>query len=97
MYLFNLSIIFEDSVQESIIPFIKNLAHAYADKEVKLLKMLHSPHVGQTYCLQITAKNEEEIDQLKAVIMQELQEYILNNCAEKAFIFDSLMQYLPTE
>lgn len=96
MYLFNLSIIFEDSVQESLIPFIKQVAHAYTDKELKLLKMLHSPHPGQTYCLQIIAKSEEEVNQLKADIMQELQTYISNNCAEKAFIFDSLMQYLPT-
>jgi len=96
MYLFNLSIIFEDSVQEPLIPFIKKVAHSYTDKEVKLLKMLQSPHPGQTYCLQIIAKSEEEIEQLKAEIMQELQLYITNNCHEKAFIFDSLMQYLPT-
>ncbi len=95
MYLYNVSIIIEDSVHQSLFDWIKQELLINAQPDLKLLKMLYSPHEGQTYCLQIVLENEEAIESIKTGIIQDLQEHIAHHYSEKAFIFDSVMQYIP--
>jgi len=95
MYLYNVSIIIEDSVHQEIIQWTKDLLNDNPDYSIKLLKMMHSPHEGQTYCLQTVVNSEEEIERVKDGIIQKLQEYITLHHVEKAFLFDSIMQYIP--
>ncbi|WP_160366875.1 DUF4286 family protein [Sphingobacteruim zhuxiongii] len=95
MFLYNVSIIIEDSVHQSLFDWIKQELLSNAHPNLKLLKMLYSPHEGQTYCLQIMLEDEEAIESIKNGIIQDLQEHIVVNFREKAFIFDSVMQYIP--
>jgi len=95
MYLYNVSIIIEDSIHQDLINWTKNLLNENSDFAIKLLKMLHAPHEGQTYCLQAVVNNEEDIDRIKEMVVEKLQEYIALHHVEKAFLFDSIMQYIP--
>lgn len=65
--------------------------------ETKFLKMLDSPHEGTTYCIQVTAADEETIQGFQADVLHTIQAYIGTNHHEKAFIFDSKMQYLDLD
>ncbi|GGE22715.1 DUF4286 family protein [Sphingobacterium cellulitidis] len=95
MFLYNVSIIIEDSVHQELINWTKGLLNENPDYAIKLLKMLHSPHEGQTYCLQTILNSKEEIEMIKEQVIQKLQDYISTHHVEKAFLFDSIMQYIP--
>lgn len=97
MFLYNVSIIIEDSVHQSLLDWIKQQLLTNGDPALKLLKMLYSPHEGQTYCLQIVVEDEQAIEDIKAGLIQMLQEHIASNYQDKAFIFDSVMQYIPQQ
>lgn len=56
--------------------------------------MLNSPHEGHTYCVQMIVNNEDEISRFQETKMSDLQHHIASNHHEKAFLFDSVMQYL---
>ncbi|MNT55197.1 hypothetical protein D3C72_1924160 [compost metagenome] len=56
--------------------------------------MLHSPHEGITYCLQIQVPSEDDIAQFQQDHLIHLQNVILSKYKDKAFIFDSTMKYL---
>lgn len=94
MYLYNVSIIIEDSIHQEIVEWTQDLVNEYSEDKISLLKMLHSPHEGQTYCLQVVVSSEEEIERIKEQIIQKLQNYIAEHHMEKAFLFDSIMQYI---
>ncbi len=94
MFLYNLSIIIEESAHLDVLIFIKELIQKQEAKELKLLKMLHSPHEGFTYCLQIIVSNEQDIISIQSNLMSEIQEFISLNHPQKAFLFDSVMQYI---
>jgi len=95
MYLYNVSIIIEDSIHQDLFAWTKKILQENQDSEIKLLKMLHSPYEGQTYCLQAVVNDENEINQIKEKVIQKIQDYITKNHGEKAFLFDSIMQYIP--
>ncbi len=95
MFLYNVSIIIEDSIHQEVITWTKGLLNEHPGFAIKLLKMLHSPHEGQTYCLQVVLNDEEEIERIREQVIQRLQEYISTHHVEKAFLFDSIMQYIP--
>ncbi|MFZ4262350.1 DUF4286 family protein [Sphingobacterium sp. HJSM2_6] len=95
MFLYNLSIIIEESAHLDMLIYIKELIHKHAEKELSLLKMLQSPHDGFTYCLQVILKDDEEIRTFQSVLMSEMQTFISENHPQKAFLFDSIMQYIP--
>ena len=95
MYLYNVSIIIEDSHHDSLVQWLKEFwLPSITQQDVKFLKMLHSPHEGHTYCVQFAASNEQEIQKFQEDFITGLQERIATVHIEKAFIFDSTMQYL---
>ena len=93
MILYNISLIVEDSSHDELFTWIKkhlqNISH-----DVKFLKMLDSPHEGTTYCIQFAAENQEALGAFQDDVLTDLQYYIAKNHTEKAFIFDSKMEYL---
>lgn len=93
MYLYNISLIVEDSQHNTFIDWLKNEWLINSDKKIKLLKMINSPHEGHTYCLQITVDTEEEVNLFQQKHLNDLQNHIGTHYKEKAFVFDSLMQY----
>lgn len=95
MYLYNISIIVEDSHHYDLLTWLKNeWIPSVKELDIKFLKMVNSPHEGHTYCVQMIAKDEADVNQFQETKMYDLQNHIGANHQEKAFIFDSLMQYL---
>lgn len=56
--------------------------------------MIDSPHEGTTYCIQLLASSEAVINDFQQDFLARVQTHIGANHQEKAFIFDSKMQYL---
>lgn len=94
MYLYNISIIVEDKSHDNLIEWVQKKWLPSVTVETKFLKMLNTPHEGHTYCVQLVVKNESEIEDFQQNHMQTLQAHISQHHLEKAFIFDSTMQYL---
>lgn len=59
--------------------------------------MLDSPHEGNTYCVQFLAADDNVILKFQEDVVAELQGYLTAHHTEKAFIFDSKMQYLSLD
>ena len=96
MILYNISVIVEDSSHHKVIQWLKSHLRA-SNYETTLLKMLDSPHEGNTYCVQFLATDHAAIVKFQEDVVAELQTYLATNHTEKAFIFDSKMQYLSLE
>ncbi|PRD54577.1 DUF4286 family protein [Sphingobacterium gobiense] len=96
MILYNISIIMEDSRHDQVVNWLKSHLRT-SSYETTFLKMLDSPHEGHTYCIQFLAADDAAIGKFQEDVMAELQTYLMTNHAEKAFIFDSKMQYLSLE
>ncbi|MFD1768215.1 DUF4286 family protein [Sphingobacterium suaedae] len=93
MILYNISIIVEDSNHDQLYTWLrKKLQESTYD--VQLLKMLESPHEGTTYCVQYVAADEQQLASFQQEIVPMLHLYITANHSEKAFLFESKMQYL---
>ncbi len=96
MILYNISIIVEDSSQEQVVNWLKSYLRT-SSFETKFLKMLDSPHEGNTYCVQFLATDDITIVKFQEDVVAELQAYLIAHHSEKAFIFESKMQYLSLE
>jgi hypothetical protein len=94
MYLYNISIIVDDENHQQLINWVKTDWLLKIENEVKFLKMLNTPHEGSTYCVQIVADNEQAIHAFQQNHVSVLQEHIALYYLEKAFIFDSVMEYI---
>ncbi|MBB2952536.1 MULTISPECIES: DUF4286 family protein [Sphingobacterium] len=94
MYLYNISIISEESVHQEIVSWIKENLLNSTNFNPRFLEMLNSPHEGVTYCIQIQVSSEEDIAQFQQDHLSHLQHEISSNFKDKAFIFDSTMKYL---
>lgn len=95
MYLYNVSIIVEDSANDLVLNWLQQNFIPSLDNPVHFLQMVDSPHEGTTYCLQINVDDRDYIEKFKTEHLQRLQQYLGENHLEKAFIFDSIMKYLP--
>ncbi len=95
MYLYNISVIVEEQAHHNFLQWLKSEWLSRVEDEVKLLKMLDVPHEGYTYCVQLVVNNEHDIEVFKNMHLVTLQQYIGDHYAEKVFLFDSIMQYLP--
>lgn len=96
MILYNVSIIVEDNSHDEVVNWLKSQLRASA-YETKFLKMLESPHEGSTYCVQLVATDDTVISQFQQDVIVKLQAYLAAHHTEKAFLFDSKMQYLSLE
>lgn len=96
MYLYNISIIVEETNQLQLLEWLKKEWLTQIDHEIKFLKMVDSPHEGFTYCVQIIVANKEIIQSFQQNHLSLLQQHISSHHHDKAFIFDSTMQYLTT-
>lgn len=94
MYLYNVSIITEDSVHESIMQWVKAEILSNSDYEIKFLELLDSPHEGRTHCIQLVVQDETEIERFNTLYLAPFQTYIASSFHGKAFIFNSVMKYL---
>lgn len=94
MYLYNISIIIEESQHHSLLAWIKQSWIPSLKSEINFLKMINTPHEGHTYCVQMIVENEDQILDFQKEHMSSLQQHIADYHNEKAFIFDSIMQYL---
>ena len=95
MYLYNVSIIVEETQHDELIKWVKNeWIPSLQQADVKFLKMIDSPHEGHTYCIQLVFDEKELVKEFQEKHLLTLQYQIGNKHAEKAFIFDSTMQYL---
>lgn len=94
MYLYNVSIIIEESSHSDLLAWIKNEWLPELPKDVKFLKMLHSPHEGHTYCVHVIVPSEHDIHQFNTQYIERLSQHIGLMHKDKAFLFDSIMQYL---
>lgn len=94
MYLYNISLIIEDNSHDIIIDWLRENWIPQIGQDIHFLKMIDSPHEGHTYCIQLQAKEKDEIEKFQQSHLAELNQYIHTQHREKAFIFDSLMQYL---
>lgn len=94
MYLYNISIIVDDENHQQLINWVKTTWLSKIENEVKFLKMLDTPHEGWTYCVQIITDNKQAIHSFQQDHVSLLQEHIALNYLEKAFIFDSIMEYI---
>ena len=96
MILYNISVIVEDSSHDQVVQWLKSSLRK-SPYETAFLKMIDSPHEGHTYCIQFQAVDHALIVKFQEDVVVELQTYLMNHHAEKAFIFESKMQYLPLE
>ncbi|KGE15638.1 DUF4286 family protein [Sphingobacterium deserti] len=96
MILYNISIIIEDSSHDDLFLWMKSHLKTLSI-ETSLLKMLDSPHEGTTYCIQIRASDHSTLEEYQAAILPALSEYIASTHHEKAFLFDSKMEYLSLD
>ncbi len=94
MYLYNISVIVEERSHEALLGWIKKEWLPKVQPDVKFLKMLHSPHEGHTYCMQLVMENEQDIQAFHTNYLDILQQYITTRHTDKAFLFDSIMEYL---
>lgn len=94
MYLYNISIIIEESQHNELLSWIQQSWLPSLSKEIKLLKMVNTPHEGHTYCVQMVIEEEHQIHEFQSINIPTLQQHITLHHHEKAFIFDSVMQYL---
>ncbi|SUJ05199.1 Uncharacterised protein [Sphingobacterium spiritivorum] len=94
MYLYNISIITEDSVHAEIMDWVKTGILSQNEYPAKFLELLNSPHEGQTHCIQLVVEKEQDIETFNAKYLVPFQEFISTSHHGKAFIFDSIMKYL---
>lgn len=94
MYLYNISIIVENDSHDALIEWVRKEWIPTLPKETNFLKMLNNPHEGHTYCVQILVETEQKVIDMQAQEVAHLQAHIGQHHTEKAFIFDSIMQYL---
>lgn len=94
MYLYNISIIVEESQHDTLLNWLEKEWLPSLNQEIKFLKMINTPHEGHTYCVQMTVSNQEDIVNFQQTTLSDLQYHLHLNHKEKAFIFDSIMQYL---
>lgn len=96
MYLYNISIIVEESAHADALNWVTtNYVPALpAQHNPQLLNLLDSPHEGHTYSLQLKFEEREALENFKAEYLHQLQNYLATQHPERAFIFDSTMQYL---
>lgn len=94
MYLYNISIIIEESQHNELLSWIQQSWLPSLSNEIKFLKMVNTPHEGHTYCVHLLVDNEHQIQEFQALNIPTLQKHITDHHNEKAFIFDSVMQYL---
>ena len=96
MYLYNISIIVEDTANAAVLhwvksEFIPSLPVAFSPQ---FLSLLDSPHEGYTYSLQLKFDERQLVENFKAEYVSILQNHLMSQHPERAFIFDSVMQYL---
>ncbi len=94
MYLYNVSIITEDSVNATVVEWLKAEILSQSTFNTKFLELLDSPHEGHTHCIQIIVENESEIELFNEKHLIPLQEYIASSFHGRAFVFNSVMKYL---
>ena len=94
MYLYNVSVIVEDSERQAVRDLLVSqleLARGMG-LSVRLLELLDSPHEGVTYSLQLEAADSDAVAAFQAEHVAPLQAKTNQAHEGKVFYFDSLMQ-----
>lgn len=94
MYLYNVSVIVEDSENQAVRALLVSqleLARRMG-LSVRLLELLDSPHEGITYSLQLEAVDADAVAAFQAQHLAPLQAKTNQGHEGKVIYFDSLMQ-----
>ncbi|WP_090604426.1 DUF4286 family protein [Parapedobacter koreensis] len=96
MYLYNVTIITENDIQDIVRQYIEAQIQGRRDEKISvaLLELLDSPHEGTTYCVQLRAENSEEIAAFQQHHLAAIQAFANQHYAGKILFFDSVMKYL---
>lgn len=94
MHLYNISLIIEEDENERFYPWLQHFVTNTLPRSVKLLKLRDSQHDGMTYCIQYPYSKPEELEDFQQEYLVHLENHLLQHHNEKAFIFDSVMDYL---
>lgn len=96
MYLYNVTIIVENGLQEAVKQHIETqfFAHRHVDGRLSLLEMVDSPHQGVTYCIQLRAGARTEIAVFQQEYLTAFQESVRRDYPGKVLFFESVMKYL---
>lgn len=94
MYLYNVSVIVEDSESQSVRALLISQLQAAKDEGlvVRLLELLDSPHEGVTYSMQLEAPDSEAVASFQSDHLAVLQAKTSQHHQGKVYYFDSLMQ-----
>jgi len=96
MILYNISIMVEDRSHDAVYGWLTN-EFRQDTFGARFLKMLDSPHEGTTYCVQLMAEDERDITSFQEGFVRQLQDYIAQEHAGSAFVFDSKMAYIALD
>ena len=96
MYLYNVTIIAENDIRDTVKQCIDAQFFDQPDSapSVSLLEMLDSPHEGTTYCVQLRVENSGDILLFQQRHLRQLQELLAEQYPGKVLFFDSMMKYL---
>jgi len=94
MYLYNVSVIVEESESQLVRALLISHLETARDKglAVRLLELLDSPHEGVTYSLQLEAPDSEVVTAFQSDHLAALQAKTNQHHEGKVFYFDSLMK-----
>lgn len=95
MYLYNISIIIDQSETTNFLPWLKDYLQTFESNAISFLKMHNAQHEGETFCLHLRTDSTDAIETFKIECVSPIQSYIQEKFHGKVFIFDSLMEHLP--
>lgn len=99
MILYNITVIADNDIKDefrewTIHVFLPTLAKGELFKSQSLLKVNDSPNEGETFCIQIIANSDKEIDLFQQNQLSLLHEKTNDVWLNKIYFFESKMEYL---
>ncbi len=98
MYLYNITIITEVDLAVEVTNQIKHLQDHHAklspNAPLHFLKMLDSPHDGETFCIQLQVQRREELESFQSASLMSWQQNLAQLHPGKVLFFESIMEYL---
>ncbi len=94
MFLYNVSVIAEETIHQEVVSWIQDNIVQSQKFQMHFLEMLQSPHEGMTYCIQVILPTEDHIADFQQVHLIPLQQLISEVYKDRVFLFDSTMKYL---
>src|SRR5690554_3219682 len=99
MILYNITVIADNDVKDefrewTIHVFLPFITKSELFKTQSLLKVKDSPNDGETFCIQIIAKSDKEVNLFQGKQLLLLHEKSKDIWLNKIYLFESKMEYL---